>query len=95
MARQPIGTVLASDTPHNRPRVAFVAAASAVHATGMVAALTCGDDSPVRSDLLPAALPLGEIVERLNVLQAGPSPRHTRDRFYRPAPGTPPSCLIG
>jgi phenylacetate-coenzyme A ligase PaaK-like adenylate-forming protein len=69
VARQPIGTVLAADAPRERPRIAFVAAASAVHATGMVAALTCGDHSPVRSHLVPATMPLGEIVERLNVLQ--------------------------
>jgi phenylacetate-CoA ligase len=69
VARQPIGTVLASDAPRKRPRIAFVTAASAVHATGMVAALTCGDDSPVRTRLVPATLPLGEIVNRLNVLQ--------------------------
>ncbi|KZS69129.1 hypothetical protein [Mycobacterium pseudokansasii] len=49
VARQPIGTPLASDTLDERPRIAFVAAASPVHATGMVSALTCGADSPVRS----------------------------------------------
>lgn len=69
VARQPIGTPLASDTLDERPRIAFVAAASPVHATGMVSALTCGADSPVRSHLVPATLPLGEIVGRLNVLQ--------------------------
>jgi phenylacetate-CoA ligase len=35
----------------------------------MVAALTCGEPSPVRSHLVPATLPLEVIVERLNVLQ--------------------------
>jgi phenylacetate-coenzyme A ligase PaaK-like adenylate-forming protein len=69
VARQPVGTVLASDAPSQRPRIAFVAAGSAVHATGMVAALTRGDDSPGRADLVPATLPLDEVVARLNVLQ--------------------------
>lgn len=69
VARQPPGTALAADTPHEPPRIAFVAAASAVHATGMVAALTCDADSLVRSDLVPATLPLGQIVARLNELR--------------------------
>jgi phenylacetate-CoA ligase len=69
VARQPVGTALTADAPRQRPRIAFVAAASAVHATGMVAALTCDAQSPARSDLVPATLPLGEVVERLNGLQ--------------------------
>jgi phenylacetate-CoA ligase len=69
VARPPVGAVAASDAPHEPPRIAFVAAPSPVHATGMVAALMCDGDSPARSDLVPATLPLGEIVQRLNELQ--------------------------
>ena len=64
-----MGTPDASDPPRGPPRIAFVAAASAVHATAMIAALTCGDDPPVRFDLVPATLPLNEIVKRLNELR--------------------------
>jgi phenylacetate-coenzyme A ligase PaaK-like adenylate-forming protein len=65
VTRQPVGTPDASDPPRGPPRIAFVAAASAVHATAMISALTCGDDPPVRFDLVPATLPLDEIVKRL------------------------------
>jgi phenylacetate-CoA ligase len=54
--------------------IALVAAASAVHATGFVPALTCGGGWPFRIELVPAALPLAEIVHRLNALQ--PSALH-------------------
>jgi phenylacetate-CoA ligase len=50
-------------------RIAMVAAPSAVHATGFAAALTDSDGWPARFDLVPATLPLNQIVERLNVLQ--------------------------
>ena len=69
VTRQPVGTPDASDPPREPPRIAFVAAASAVHATAMISALTCGDDPPVRFDLVPATLPLNEIVKRLNELR--------------------------
>jgi phenylacetate-CoA ligase len=50
-------------------RIAMVAAPSAVHATGFAAALTDCEGWPARFDLVPATLPLDQIVERLNVLQ--------------------------
>ena len=69
VTRQPVGTPHASDPPRGSPGIAFVAAASAVHATAMISALTCGGDPPVRFDLVPATLPLNEIVKRLNELR--------------------------
>ena len=50
-------------------RIALVAAPSAVHATGFGAALTVTDGWPARFELVPATLPLTQIVERLNTLQ--------------------------
>jgi phenylacetate-coenzyme A ligase PaaK-like adenylate-forming protein len=50
--------------------VALVAAPSAVHATGNAPAFTAGPDSTVRFASVPVTLPLDEIVERLNALQA-------------------------
>jgi phenylacetate-coenzyme A ligase PaaK-like adenylate-forming protein len=47
----------------------MVAAPSAVHATGFAAALTASDGWPARFELVPATLPLTQIVERLNALQ--------------------------
>jgi hypothetical protein len=55
----PIGTA-----PGVQPLMALVASPSAVHATGMLAALTCAGAAPVRSQLVPATLPVGEIVDR-------------------------------
>ncbi len=52
-----------------QPVMAFVASPSAVHATGMLAALMDGGATPVRAVLVPATQPLGEIVERLNALR--------------------------
>jgi phenylacetate-CoA ligase len=49
--------------------MALVAAPSAVHATGFFAALTVTDGWPIRYELVPATLPLSQIVERLNTLQ--------------------------
>jgi phenylacetate-CoA ligase len=49
--------------------IVLVAAASAVHATGAVPALTAGGDMPFRFIPVPATLPLPEIVARLNALQ--------------------------
>ncbi len=53
----------------DQPLMAFVASPSAVHATGMLAALMTGGATPVRSALVPATQPVGEIVARLNALQ--------------------------
>ena len=50
-------------------RMALVAAPSPVHATGFFAALTVTDGWPLRYELVPATLPLTQIVERLNTLQ--------------------------
>lgn len=50
-------------------RIALVAAPSAVHATGFGAALTSSDGWPARFELVPATLPLAEIVQRLNAMQ--------------------------
>lgn len=50
-------------------RVALVAAPSAVHATGFAAALTATDGWPARFELVPATLPITQIVERLNTMQ--------------------------
>jgi phenylacetate-CoA ligase len=49
--------------------IALVAAASAVHATGVAPALTAGADMPLRFIPVPATLPLPEIVARLNAMQ--------------------------
>jgi phenylacetate-CoA ligase len=50
--------------------IAMVAAASAVHATGLAPTLSIGGDMPFRFLPVPVTLPLPEIVERLNTLQA-------------------------
>jgi phenylacetate-CoA ligase len=50
-------------------RVAMVAAASAVHATGSAPALTAGSRLPFHFDGVPVTLPLPEIVQRLNALR--------------------------
>lgn len=50
-------------------RIALVAAPSAVHVTGFAAALTATDGWPAGFELVPATLPLAQIVERLNTLQ--------------------------
>jgi phenylacetate-coenzyme A ligase PaaK-like adenylate-forming protein len=50
--------------------IAMVSAASAVHATGLAPALSAGRDMPFRFQPVPVTLPIGEIVERLNRLQA-------------------------
>lgn len=48
---------------------AMVAAPSAVHATGLVTALTAGDSSFGRFHLVPATRPVAAIVEELNAIQ--------------------------
>lgn len=50
-------------------RIALMGAPSAVHATGFGAALTSIDGWPTRFELVPATLPIAEIVDRLNALQ--------------------------
>jgi phenylacetate-CoA ligase len=50
--------------------VAMVAAASAVHITGAAPALTAGAGMPLRFLPVPVTLPLPQMVQRLNALQA-------------------------
>ncbi|MDT5100631.1 MAG: hypothetical protein QOC76_4368 [Mycobacterium sp.] len=69
LARQPGRTQPFSGAPGEQPSMALVASPSAVHATGMLAALTRDGMTPVRSHLVPATQPLSEIVERLNGLR--------------------------
>ncbi len=71
VSRQPGSTNPFVGAPGGPPVVAFVASPSAVHATGLLAALTQGDSAPVRSELVPATQPIGAIVARLNALQPG------------------------
>lgn len=69
IVRPPAGVVLPPADQHGTPRLAFVAAGSAVHATGFVAALTADGNTPVHAELVPATLPIDEIVKRLNAIQ--------------------------
>lgn len=69
VARPPADAVFPLPAQHGAPRLAIVAAGSAVHATGFTAALTAAGGGPVRTDLVPATLPVDEIVKRLNVIQ--------------------------
>jgi phenylacetate-coenzyme A ligase PaaK-like adenylate-forming protein len=50
--------------------MAMVGAGSAVHATGAAAAETIGPDAPLRVLPVPVTMPLRQIVDRLNALQA-------------------------
>jgi phenylacetate-coenzyme A ligase PaaK-like adenylate-forming protein len=50
--------------------MAMVGASSAVHATGAAAAETIGPDAPLRVLPVPVTMPLRQIVDRLNALQA-------------------------
>lgn len=68
-ARQPGPTNPVITTPSAQPLMALVASPSAVHATGMLAALMDGGSTPVRAVLVPATQPLAEIVDRLNALR--------------------------
>ncbi len=54
--------------PGDRSTIAMVGAASAVHGTGLLPQLLAG--GPVGLVPAPATLPLGELVDRLNRLQA-------------------------
>jgi phenylacetate-CoA ligase len=49
--------------------IGLVAAASPVHATGIVVPFSDADDAPFRFNPAPATLPLAEIVERLNAIR--------------------------
>jgi len=69
IARAPVEAPLPPDRLSGRPRFAFVAAASAVHATGMFVALTSSEHAPAQFDAVPATLPLAGIVELLNTMQ--------------------------
>ena len=59
----------AGGPPPGGLRIAMIAAASAVHATGTAPPLTAGEDMPFRFLPVPVTLPLTEIVERLNAMQ--------------------------
>jgi phenylacetate-CoA ligase len=69
VSRQPGPANPFAAAPGVQPRIALVASPSAVHATGLLAALTRAGVTPVRSDLLPATMPVREIVDRLNTMQ--------------------------
>ncbi len=69
LARQPGEIQPLTGASGEQPSMALVASPSAVHATGMLAALTRVGMTPVRSHLVPATQPLSEIVERLNGLR--------------------------
>jgi phenylacetate-CoA ligase len=56
-------------SPPGGLRIAMIAAASAVHATGTAPPLTAGADMPFRFLPVPVTLPLPEIVDRLNALR--------------------------
>jgi len=68
-ARQPGPVDVVPGAAGGQTVMALVAAPSAVHATGMLAALMSGGTTPIRSARVPATQPLGEIVERLNAMQ--------------------------
>jgi phenylacetate-coenzyme A ligase PaaK-like adenylate-forming protein len=67
----PIRTLLASGPglPAEGIRMAVVAAATAVHSTGLAAALNRPGSGPVDIHAVPVTLPLGEMVARLNALR--------------------------
>src|SRR4029079_1439010 len=69
VSRQPGAADPISGAQGDKPVMAFVTSPSAVHATGMVAALMSTADSPVRSAVVPATQPLAEVVERPNASQ--------------------------
>ncbi|WP_236981596.1 MULTISPECIES: phenylacetate--CoA ligase family protein [Mycobacterium] len=69
LARPPVESLRCATAPTKPPRIAMVAAPSAVHATGLLAALTEGGDAPAHVDLVPATQPIWEIVDRLNAWQ--------------------------
>jgi phenylacetate-CoA ligase len=69
VSRQPDPFIPIPDTSGGPPLLAMVAAPSAVHATGLLSALTSTGAGPVRTALVPASRPTAEIVDRLNALQ--------------------------
>ncbi|MGZ6164458.1 MAG: phenylacetate--CoA ligase family protein [Myxococcaceae bacterium] len=58
-----------SGAPPGGLRIAFVGAASPVHATALAAAVTAGGTFPFFFESVPVTLPLPEIVDRLNRMQ--------------------------
>ncbi len=69
LSRPPIRTLAQTIPAPAELRVALVVAPSALHATGFATALTSGGGFAARYDLVPATLPLAQIVERLNNLR--------------------------
>jgi phenylacetate-coenzyme A ligase PaaK-like adenylate-forming protein len=61
--------IKATGAPPGGLRIAIVAAASLVHATGVASWLTADGPLPFRFHSVPVTLPLPEIVERLEALQ--------------------------
>jgi phenylacetate-CoA ligase len=71
VARPPMGNrALPTIDAPDGVRIAMVAAPSALHATGFATALTAGGGFPARFELVPATLPVAQIVERLNTSQS-------------------------
>jgi phenylacetate-coenzyme A ligase PaaK-like adenylate-forming protein len=69
VARQPGPTNPLVDATGGPPVLALVASPSAIHATGLLAALMSEGSAPARSALVPATRPVAEIIEQLNALQ--------------------------
>ncbi|QLL08808.1 hypothetical protein [Mycobacterium vicinigordonae] len=69
IARPPVEAILAPTAPVRPPRIAMVAAPSAVHATGLLTPLTEGPDASAHPELVPATRRMNEVVDRLNTLQ--------------------------
>jgi phenylacetate-coenzyme A ligase PaaK-like adenylate-forming protein len=71
LLRSPVARLAAlGGPPPGGVTIAMVSAPSAVHATGTAQAFTAGGDGPFRFVAIPVTLPLSEIVDRLNALQA-------------------------
>lgn len=68
-SRQPGAVDLTSSELGAQPAMALVTSPSAVHATGMLAALMSGPESPFRGEMVPATQSLGQVVERLNAMR--------------------------
>lgn len=62
LSRSAMHTPAAAGAPSGGLTMALVAAASAVHATGLIAALTASDSWPLHFESLPATLPLADTV---------------------------------
>ena len=71
LSRSLVARLVASGgPPAGGLRVAMIGAPSAVHATGSASAWTAGSRMPVHFLAAPATMPLPEIVDRLNTLDA-------------------------